>query len=358
MIELLKYSVGIDVSKEKFDACISVIDITQRVVVKATRKFDNTPLGIRQFIQWIKKHKKADIQLVVLMEATGVYYERIALKMYDQDFDVAVVLPNKAKKYIQSIGYKSKNDKIDAKALAQMGAEQRLDLWQPFSDKTYEIRSLTRQNENLQKERTAILNRIESQNYAQKQNKLVLRQLQSMLKLIDKQIDQVKLEVERCINEDDILKEKVEYINTLKGVGILTIATVIGETNGFALFKNQRQLVSYAGYDVIENQSGKRAGKTRISKKGNSHIRRALHFPAFNVVRYNPCSFGQLYQRAYESSGLKMKGYVAVQRKILVLIYTLWKKNETYDVNYGTSGNDEQKTLFSVYPNELKKVPA
>ena len=358
MIELLKYSVGIDVSKEKFDACISVIDITQRVDVKATRKFDNTPSGIRQFIQWIKKHKKVDIQLVVLMEATGVYYERIALKMHDQDFDVAVVLPNKAKKYIQSIGYKSKNDKIDAKALAQMGAEQRLDLWQPFSDKTYEIRNLTRQNEDLQKERTAILNRIESQNYAQKQNKLVLRQLKSMLKLIDKQIDQVKLEVERCINEDDVLKEKVENINTLKGVGMLTIATVIGETNGFLLIKNQRQLVSYAGYDVVENQSGKRAGKTRISKKGNSHIRRALHFPAFNVVRYNPCSFGQLYQRAYESSGLKMKGYVAVQRKILVLIYTLWKKNETYDENYGTSGNDEQKTLFSVYPNRLKKVPA
>ena len=52
-------------------------------------------------------------------------------------------------------------------------------------------------------------------------------------------------------------------------------------------FANQRQLVSYAagppgGYDVVENQSGNRSGKTRISKKGNSRIRRILHLPAFN----------------------------------------------------------------------------
>jgi len=39
-------------------------------------------------------------------------------------------------------------------------------------------------------------------------------------------------------------------------------------------FKNQRQLVSFAGYDVIENSSGKHRGKTKISKKGNAHIRR------------------------------------------------------------------------------------
>jgi len=81
-----------------------------------------------------------------------------------------------------------------------------------------------------------------------------------------------------------------------------------------------RQLVSYASYDIVENQSGKTYGKTKISKRGNSHIRRALHMPAFSVVRYNPNNFEQLYQRAYASSGNKIKGYVAAQRKILIMI--------------------------------------
>lgn len=83
----------------------------------------------------------------------------------------------------------------------------------------------------------------------------------------------------------------------MKGVGIMTVATLLAETNGFLLFKNAPQLVSYCGYDVIENQSGKHKGKTRISKKGNRHIRRILHMPAFNVIRYKVATFAQLFER-------------------------------------------------------------
>jgi len=354
MAELLKYSVGLDVSKEKFDACFSVIDTSQKVTIKSTRKFKNSPTGIKELINWSNKHRKSDIPMVFLMEATGVYYENIALTLHKHNYKLVVVLPNKGKRYMQSIGFKSKNDKIDAKGLSQMGAEQRLPFWQPFSEKTYELRSLTRQNEKLQEERTVILNRIESQTFCQRPNNLIMRQLKSMLKLIEKQIVQIKLEIEKCICEDEDIKEKVEKIETIKGLGRLTIATIIAETNGFLLFKNQKQLVSYAGYDIVENQSGKRNGKTRISKKGNSHIRRALHMPALNVVKYNPCSFGKLYERVYDSSKMKMKGYVAVQRKLLVLVYVLWKKNETYDNNYQTSGNDKQKSSFCIVSGKEK----
>ena len=140
-------------------------------------------------------------------------------------------------------------------------------------------------------------------------------------------------------------------------MSILTIATVISETNGFYLFKNQRQLVSYCGYDVVENQSGKRKGKTRISKKGNSHIRRVLHMPAFNVVRYRQAGFKELYERIYAGSNQKMKAYTAVQRKLLILIYTLWKKNEEFNEAYYNSGNDETKPLFSPGFEEDKKSP-
>ncbi|MEL6835923.1 MAG: transposase, partial [Bacteroidota bacterium] len=84
----------------------------------------------------------------------------------------------------------------------------------------------------------------------------------------------------------------------------------------------------------VERQSGSTInGKTRISKKGNRHIRRALHFPALSVVKYHE-EFTNLYNRVYDRTKIKMKGYVAVQRKLLVLIYTLYKKNEAYDPTY------------------------
>ncbi len=206
-----------------------------------------------------------------------------------------------------------KTDKIDAQALAQMGAEQNLPLWQPYSKEIYRLRSLTRQNEDLQKERTIILNRIEAISFAQVKSLLILKQLKVSLRLIEKQILELKDEIERCIDQDDVLSSKVKKIQSIKGLGLITIATIIAETNGFQLFKNQRQLVSYAGYDIVENQSGNSRGKTRISKKGNSHIRRALHMPSLCVVRYNSDSFARFYERVYQSSKVKMKGYVAIQ---------------------------------------------
>ena len=89
-------------------------------------------------------------------------------------------------------------------------------------------------------------------------------------------------------------------------------------------------MVSYAGYDVVENQSGKRVGRTRISKKGNGRVRRALHIPALVTVKHEPY-FKMFYERLYQHHGVKMKSYVAVQKKILTTIFALWKKNESFD---------------------------
>jgi len=93
-------------------------------------------------------------------------------------------------------------------------------------------------------------------------------------------------------------------------------------------------LVCYAGYDVIENQSGKRVGKTRISKKGNTHIRRIMHMASLNMVKYKVPVFLDLYERVFERTKIKMKAYVAIQRKLLCLFYTLWKNNTVYEANY------------------------
>ena len=259
---------------------------------------------------------------------------------------------------MQSLGLKTKNDKIDAKGLSQMGAEQKLSRWMPFSKNIYHLRLLTRQNEDLQKQRTVILNRKEALSFSQHSNKFVVSQHNAMLKLIDSQINQVKKQIVKAIKGDNILEEKITAICKIKGISILTVATIVAETNGFYLFKNHRQLVSFSGYDIVENQSGKKKGKTRISKKGNSHIRRALHMPAFNVVRYEQGAFKALYDRIYARTGNKMQAYVAVQRKLLVLVYSLWKKNCEFDPEFHkSSGNDEPKLLFSLgFEKSVKKV--
>ena len=110
----LKYSVGLDIASKKIDVCISVIDNTQKVKVLSSRSFLNTLNGFKDMEEWIvKNHKEKDIQLVLCMEATGVYHENCALYFSEKSYSLSVILPNKAKHYLISLGLKSKNDKID-----------------------------------------------------------------------------------------------------------------------------------------------------------------------------------------------------------------------------------------------------
>ena len=347
---MLKYSFGIDISKNDFHSCLSAIDANQRVKVKATRKFSNNLQGFKEMLIWLTKHRKeAHIPLVITMEATGVYFESCAMFLFKAGFQVSVVLPNKAKKYMAAIGLKTKNDKIDALGLSRMGAEQSLQFWKPMDEFFYTLRALTRHHQSLQELKTNVNNQLHADEHSIYSNKKVMKQLKKLISTIEKELHETEQEIDKQLYSSPDIAKKVRYITDVKGLGNLTVATILAETNGFTLFTSIGQVVSFAGYDVIENQSGKRAGKTKISKKGNAHIRRVLHMPAFSVVRYNTGQFKTFFERILARHGQKMKAYVAVQKKILVLIYTLWKKDEAFmsKAIKNTSGEREPVPSFA-----------
>jgi len=299
-----KYSIGIDISKSDFKACFAMISSNQSITIKGSRTFSNTLKGFESFNNWSNKFQKGKRPLIFVMEATGSYHEHLAWFLYRKKHQISIVLPNRAKAYMVSLGFKSKNDKVDAKGLANMGAVQKLKEWSPISKHLYNLRQITRHLEDLQIIRTSLLSQKE-------------QTVSNTLKTIDKQIANCKKQIASIIEKDKKLSKKVAYITTI---------IVIGETNGFALINNVKQLVSYAGYDVRENQSGTRTGKTRITKK----------------------AFENLYSRVYKKSGVKMKGYVAVQSKLLRMMYTLWENETNFDPNYQTSGIQKPKLLCSV----------
>jgi transposase len=356
---MLRYCVGIDVSKKDLQCCISVIDLLQKVTVKASAKFANTNSGFPLLHQWItNRHKQKEVPLVVVMEATGIYYEQIAMYLFKQQYSLSVVLPNKAKKYLQSTGLKSKNDQIDAQGLSRMGAEQCLELWQPMDSYFYELRELTRQHQSLQELKTSVNNQLHASELGMYQSNLVVQQLKALITTVDDQIKALATAIAKHIDQKVEVKQQVDNICKIKGLGVLTVAVILAETNGFALFDNSRQLVSYAGYDVVENQSGDHRGKTSISKKGNSRIRRALHMPAFCVVSCEQQPFVGLFNRTFERHGQKMKSYVAVQKKLLVIIYALWKNNSAYELNYKPNKHTgEEEQVLSSLPGLAQADP-
>jgi transposase len=72
-MKIIKQSVGVDIAKDKFYACFSVLTSEQRVVVKATRKCANTPKGFIEFGKWWSKWQDPAVELIFILEATGVY---------------------------------------------------------------------------------------------------------------------------------------------------------------------------------------------------------------------------------------------------------------------------------------------
>ncbi|MFD2569229.1 transposase [Spirosoma soli] len=238
----VKYGVGVDMGKDKFYASLSAIDQGGRIKIKATHSFANTAKGITEFHRWVDHHaKEKRLPLYYLMEATGVYYEPLALSLHQRGAHVCVVLPQKAKHYLKALGLKTKTDGVDAQGLATMACQQWLEAWQPLSEAMYKLRQLTRQQIHLQEVKTQMGNQLMNLELSIYTSPEVKKQLTKLIHELEKQITECEKLIAKAVNDNPEWKRKVEQICAIKGVGLLTVANLITETNEFTLFENQPQ---------------------------------------------------------------------------------------------------------------------
>ena len=126
--------------------------------------------------------------------------------------------------------------------------------------------------------------------------------------MLEKQARQIVLELHDLVESDVSFSERIDNICTVKGVGFMTVVSVLAETQCFKLVTKQKQLASYAGYDVVFNDSGMKKGKTSISKKGNKFLRNAVFMPALSAIRHNP-QMKIFYQRLVAKGKNKITTY-------------------------------------------------
>jgi len=123
------------------------------------------------------------------------------------------------------------------------------------------------------------------------------------------------------------------YLLSIKGIGTITTATIIGELADFKAFKSYAEVEKFAGLNLYEISSGKHKGQKHISKRGRPLLRKALFFAAINLVRH-----GGIYHEKYQgylARGMKkMKALVAICRKLLRLIFVLVRNHCEFDINY------------------------
>lgn len=330
MRRIVRQNVGIDVSKNDFIACLCKQDAQGTLSFGSSTKFSNDSAGLNRLTEWAGKHSCPDVAFSFTMEATGVYHESLAMHLHGFNFAVSVVLPNKVKHFAKSLNIKTKTDAMDARVIARMGTEQRLSVWTPPSAIFQKLRSLTRHLQELKEQKRSIGNHLEALYHSEFSDNFVSVSFRKILSVIEKQIADCEKQIQKTLHEDEEIAEKVKKLATINGTGLTTIAVILAETQGFAMFSSRKQLASYAGLDVVERSSGTSVnGKTHISKKGNRRIRTALYFPAIVASMHNQM-LKEDYLRIIQKKPFKKIGIIALQRKLLLLMYTLWKKNETF----------------------------
>lgn len=333
-MQILKQVLGVDVAQKELVVTLGRLNMDLSIELYSYKVFRNTNPGIESLVKWVMKLTDKDFSVQYVMEATGVYHQKLAYYLEGNGFEVSIVMPNKISNYMRTLENKTITDKTCSEAIAQFGLERKLDRWHRPEQVYKNLQQLTRERDQIVTERVMVKNMLHAEQTEAEPNPNSLKRLRARIEFLNKQEYQVKKDIDLCVEQNDELKKDIKNICSIPGVGKLTAVIVLAETNGFNLIRNKKQLTSYAGLDVKEKQSGTSVkGKARISKMGNTALRKAMHLPSLSAIKHEE-RFKEVYVRLVTRHGIKMKAIVAVQRKLLELIYLLHKNNTTFQKDY------------------------
>ena len=165
--------------------------------------------------------------------------------------------------------------------------------------------------------------------YGEEAARLKLRLMLEELELLEKQTEELEGQMSDALHQTDY----ADFLLSIKGIGVVTLAACLGELGDPTRFEDPRQMSRMAGYNLVEDSSGKNKSGTKISKRGRKNLRNVLYQMALTMAATND-EMKQLYHylKTREKAPLKKKqALVVVSKKILTLIHTLAKKKENYD---------------------------
>lgn len=167
--------------------------------------------------------------------------------------------------------------------------------------------------------------------YGEEAARLKLRLLIDELELLEQQAEEIEKQMSNALSKTDY----AGFLLTIKGIGVVTLAACLGELGDPTRFENPRQMCRLAGYNLVEDSSGKNKSGTKISKRGRKNLRCVLYQMSLTMVATND-EMKELYHylKTREKDPLrKMQALIVVSKKILSIIHTLAKKKENYDPN-------------------------
>lgn len=316
---------GIDISKAWFDVCL---------LHGARRRqghFTNEREGFQHLERWLLTQLEVahPHKVHACMEATGRYGQSLATWLDARGYTVSLVNPARIKAHGESMGQRHKTDRGDAYIIADFCLQRSPPAWLPPSPARAILQAMVRQLDALEVMHTQEYNRAQAGPLPAQ----VQTFISDHLSFITQQIAHLQQQIQAHIDQTPELKQQQALLVSIKGLGALTAAKLLGELPPITEFKNARAVAAYAGLSPRRVQSGSGQVYTRLSKNGNAAIRKALYLPALSAMQHNPL-LRAFAQRLAAKGKARMQIVAAVMRKLLHLVYGVLKHQQPFDPAY------------------------
>lgn len=316
MIEVIFVFLGLDVSKNKIDCYLSVVD--KHITIA------NDIQGYVALLEWLKQNVQDLSQIHACCEATNVYHKLVVNYLHSNKIAVSVANPAQIHAYFKLKNKRIKTDKQDAKLIAHYVQDEKPELWQPKSNITEQIQSQTRRVEQLTNMIT------QEKNRKQVTDEYSELSVQRTLNFLETELQTVKENIQSLIDENAELKQKHEILKTIVGVGNDTAQVLLGVLINIDKYSNARNLVAHLGLSPKVRESGNWKGHKKLSKMGDKYIRKSLYMPARAA-----CLNSKLWRGWFDEHIKRGKHpkqvYILMMIKILKYAYACLKTNTEFD---------------------------
>jgi transposase len=301
--------IGIDVAKDALDLAYTSATGTERY------SFANSPAGFSSLYGRLPPPQQAR----VVIEATGGYERALVTALIEAGYRVAVVNPRQVRDFAKALGILAKTDRIDALVLARFGQQVGPRVLEEDPKQRAELMQLVARRRQLIELRT-----MESNRLGQSTARVAQKSIRHVLKLLEKEIDQLEMEIARLLGSDDDWRAKIELLSTVPGVAKVTSATLVAELPELGRLDRQA-IAALVGLAPFNDDSGRHRGTRRITG-GRSAVRHVLYMATLSARRCNPVIHA--FAQRLAAQGKKPKVIIAAcMRKLLVILNTMLKNN-------------------------------
>jgi len=267
----------------------------------------------------------ANVDLVVL-EATGGYERGLLCALQLAGMSVARVNPRQARDFAKAMGVLAKTDQVDAKVLRDFA-----DVVARHADRTKYVTAMVDQArhalaELMVRRRQLVEMRVAENNRLEHASGMARRSIQSVLKLLDKQLGGIDREIDDHM--DRHFKPQRDLLDSVKGVGPVTILTLTAMLPELGRL-GRRQIAKLVGVAPLADDSGKRQGK-RMTWGGRSEVRSVVYMAAIVAMRHNPV-IRTFYERLLGAGKPKKVAIVACMRKLLTILNAMLRDGRAWD---------------------------